>query len=97
MVVEDNPFLRGDTPKKSLGNGAFFMVAMDPALTKLQQRRYHLCVLKYALRYSQPRIGKGIPGSNFCKEPAMQVCKEALTLHCFALGQIAGTLSDIRP
>jgi len=21
----------GDTPKKSLGNGAFFMVAMDPA------------------------------------------------------------------
>jgi len=87
----------GDTPRKSLGNGAFFMVAMDPALTDLQQRRNHLYVLKYALRYSQPRIGKGIPGSNSCKEPTKKTCKEDPTLHCFALGQIAGTLSDIRP
>jgi hypothetical protein len=79
----------GDTQKKSLGNGAFFMVAIDQVLTDLQQRTHHLCVLKYAQRYSQPQIGKGIPGSN--------TRKEALTLHCFALGQIAGTLSDIRP
>jgi hypothetical protein len=87
----------GDTPKKSLGNGAFFMVAMDPALTDLQQMTHHLGVLKYAQRYSQSRIGKGIPGFNSCKEDAKKTCKEDPTLHCFALGQIAGTLSDIRP
>ena len=44
----------GDAPKKSLGNGAFFMVAMDQALTNLQQGRNHRCVLKYAKVFAAP-------------------------------------------
>jgi hypothetical protein len=80
----------GDTPKKSLGNGAFFMVAMDPALADPQKRKNHPCVLKCAQRYSQPRIGKGIPAG-------LILFLVSIRLHCFALAQFAVTQTDIRP
>jgi len=49
-----------------------------------------LCYNNVAQRYSQPRNGKGIPG-----HPIASL--QMITLHCFALGQFAGTQTDIRP
>ncbi len=69
--------------RQSPGNGAFFMVALNPGIQEKQESsQNHICVLKYAQRYSQSRIGKGIPGFYSCKEDAKKTCKEDPTLHC---------------